>query len=105
MLQQIFGQPNIMDLYWTLQIELVFYVLCVVAFRIGFLQNNRKRFAISFVFLGLALLMASIKFATSMKLPIAFPLALSIMFWGSILRAFRISKDKEARLLSPGMLH
>src|ERR1700733_7571411 len=39
MLQQFFGLPNIIDAYWTLQIELVFYATCLILFLCGVLDR------------------------------------------------------------------
>jgi peptidoglycan/LPS O-acetylase OafA/YrhL len=41
MLQQFFGIENILGIYWTLQIELIFYALCVGLFVIGLLQKTK----------------------------------------------------------------
>jgi peptidoglycan/LPS O-acetylase OafA/YrhL len=47
MLQQFFGIENILGIYWTLQIELMFYAVCVGLFLIGLLRKNPERIAIS----------------------------------------------------------
>jgi peptidoglycan/LPS O-acetylase OafA/YrhL len=104
MLQQFFNQPNIMELYWTLQVELIFYVICIIAFKVGYLGNNRNLFSLSFVLLGLALLLALARFMTHIKAPVALPLGLSIMFWGSLLRSSQIEGHKGAGALSRWML-
>ena len=39
-LQQFIGIENVLGIYWTLQIELIFYALCVGLFIIGLLQKT-----------------------------------------------------------------
>ena len=41
MLQQFFGIENVLGIYWTLQIELIFYALCVGLFIIGLLRRTK----------------------------------------------------------------
>ena len=61
MLQQFFAFHNIIDLYWTLQIELIFYGICVLLFLIGILDQNNKIFLVSTLFLGTAVIFALIR--------------------------------------------
>jgi peptidoglycan/LPS O-acetylase OafA/YrhL len=86
MLQQFFGIENVLGIYWTLQIELIFYALCVGLFVIGLLQKTRFIFATSVIFMAFALVLAAVRFHSGMKLPVVVPLALAIMFWGMIRR-------------------
>ena len=78
MLQQFFAFQNIIDLYWTLQIELIFYGICVLLFLIGILDQNNKIFLVSTLFLGTAVIFALIRFETHFKVPVALPLSLLI---------------------------
>jgi peptidoglycan/LPS O-acetylase OafA/YrhL len=100
MLQQFFGQDNIMDVYWTLQIELTFYAFCLLAFKLGYLSDSTKLLWISLSFLGIGLALSAFRFATHLKLPVAMPLGLSVMFWGAILRSYRTEGSKHAGQLS-----
>ena len=97
MLQQFFMYPNIIGLYWTLQIELVFYAICLLMFLLGMLQRDDRLFLVAIGFLMLAVVFALIRFETHQKVPIALPLALSIMFWGSLLRSGQIDHNIRAR--------
>lgn len=94
MLQQFVGFPNAIPVYWTLQIELIFYALCVLLFVIGILHNKQLLFSI--LFLIAAVVCAIIRYETHAKIPVAIPLSLSIMFWGSLMREYRISRDESA---------
>jgi peptidoglycan/LPS O-acetylase OafA/YrhL len=86
MLQQFFGIENVIGIYWTLQIELIFYALCVGLFIIGLLQKTKFIFSTSIIFLGFALVLATVRFFIGMKLPVVVPLSLAVMFWGMIRR-------------------
>ena len=97
MLQQFFMCPNIIGLYWTLQIELIFYALCVALFLLGILDRHRKIFLLSVLFLCLAVILALVRFETHYKVPVAVPLSLSIMLWGSLMPGSRIEHDAESR--------
>jgi peptidoglycan/LPS O-acetylase OafA/YrhL len=80
MLQQFFGIENVLGIYWTLQIELIFYALCVGLFIIGLLQKTKFIFSTSVIFLAFALVLAAVRFYSGMKLPVVVPLSLAIMF-------------------------
>jgi peptidoglycan/LPS O-acetylase OafA/YrhL len=86
MLQQFFGIENVLGIYWTLQIELIFYALCVGLFVIGLLRKTTFIFSTSVIFLGFALVLAAVRFYSGIKLPVVVPLSLAVMFWGMIRR-------------------
>jgi len=83
MLQKFVGKPDFIGVYWTLQIELTFYVLCALLFRFGKLD---RRFTAQCVALGAALACAALRYATGKQLPVALFLALAVMFLGDTLR-------------------
>ena len=82
MLQQFVGVKNVIELFWTLQIELVFYFLCAALFAAGLLKTPRHIAWASILSLACALALAAARGFLDQKLPVALPLALSIMFWG-----------------------
>lgn len=86
MLQQFIGVKNIIGLYWTLQIELVFYFLALLVFLWRDLKDVKFLYSVSIGFLILACIMSIIRGQLEMKLPLALPLALSLMFFGSFYR-------------------
>lgn len=53
MLQQLMGQPDVLGVYWTLVIELMFYALCLVAFLAGCLRSPVLLFVAALVCVGL----------------------------------------------------
>jgi peptidoglycan/LPS O-acetylase OafA/YrhL len=93
MLQQFIGVPNALGVFWTLQIELVFYFLVSGMLLLGVVHDRnavRTALALSTV---LALLMAAARFATGIKLPVALPIGLMLMFFGAELRLARLSNE------------
>lgn len=44
MLQSFFGETHLQGLYWTLQVELIFYCLCVFLYHLRILHNPRMLF-------------------------------------------------------------
>ncbi len=91
MLQTFFGEQHMQGLYWTLQVELVFYLLCAVAFHFGILRNPKALFIICLtVFTGFVVVQGygwSIGGFTPRYKELSYiPYLLSIMFLGSIFR-------------------
>ena len=41
MIQSVFGAPDVLGLYWTLRLELIFYIACACLFTLGVLQQPR----------------------------------------------------------------
>ncbi len=96
MLQALLGFDDVIGLYWTLFIELVFYALCLLLFFTGRLYDlaTRTRCALGMLLLGLAL--AVLRDLTERKLPVALPLALSLMFFGSLWRQWLLGEHSRA---------
>ncbi|MEI6713199.1 MAG: acyltransferase [Verrucomicrobiota bacterium] len=86
MLQGFLRIPDILGVYWTLQIEWVFYGLCLAFFCWKPKEWLRKLNWISLGFLFGALILAVARFVLEKKLPVALPLALSVMYWGTLCR-------------------
>jgi peptidoglycan/LPS O-acetylase OafA/YrhL len=96
MVPDLFGQPAIMGLYWTLGTELVFYLSCWVIWRLGLLENPR-------FLAGLVVALSLVWFAVKGAKQIGvvpedvsgawknLPRHLGIMFWGAY---FRIVYDE-----------
>jgi peptidoglycan/LPS O-acetylase OafA/YrhL len=96
MVPDLFGQPPIMGLYWTLGTELVFYLFCWVIWRIGRLEDVRL---LAGLVIGLSLVWLAVKGAKQAgaiddDVSAAWknlPRHLGIMFWGAF---FRIVYDE-----------
>ncbi len=103
MLQGFLGLPDILGLYWTLQIELAFYVICAVIFAFGKLNNAKTVTGVGLIFLAVALMFAVLRFVMEKKFPVALPLALCVMFWGLSMRNF-FAEDKTHWRMPLGVL-
>jgi peptidoglycan/LPS O-acetylase OafA/YrhL len=95
------GQPAL-GLYWTLQIELVFYVLCGALFSFGLL-NSRSLMGILALVLSLVFIASfSAVFGLPFRVPQfidgnMWPAAfLSMMFFGAVLRRFHDDRDRAS---------
>ena len=80
MLQQFFGLPDILGTYWTLQIELIFYFLCALLFASNRLAEVRTVVGAIVLFLAAAVVLSGFRYFSGIRLPVALPLALGIMF-------------------------
>ena len=91
MLQSFFSQPHLIGLYWTLQIELVFYLFCVVLYYFNQLNNDKLLFIIISFFFTLFMVIQLLIVLTDMPINISkefqiLPYIISIMFLGSLCR-------------------
>lgn len=86
MLQQFVGVQNVIDLYWTLQVELIFYFICALLFGFKSLNDPRTVMGVGFASLGFAVILGLLRYLLERKVPVALPLALSVMFWGLAIR-------------------
>ena len=89
MLPEFFHVTSIEGLYWTLQTELFFYLICVCLFALNFLHKEKVLGIISLALLGFYLE----QFLAGKANPTI--LHLSIMFWGALFRKYYDgNKDK-----------
>ena len=95
MVQAALGFDDVVGLYWTLFIELVFYGLCLALFISGKLYDQTLRARCSLGFLLLALAMGAVRALSERKLPVALPLALSLMFFGSVWRQWLLAEHSK----------
>jgi len=93
MLQQFAGVPNLIGVYWTLQIELIFYILCALLFVRR--QSGREHW-LALAFLGCALLAAAARGTLAVRVPVGLALALALMFWGSVWRRYVVDGEAQA---------
>lgn len=83
MVQGFVGQKDLIGVYWTLQIELVFYLTCGVLLALRALGRSERML---YLWLGGALLCAAVRLASGSALPVALFLGLTLMFLGDLLR-------------------
>lgn len=92
MMQRFVGVPDLNGVFWTLQIELVFYTLCIALKASGQLGSKRVLNALIAGFGILAMGLAAVRFHTSIKLPVALLLALQLMFFGYLYRLWLFNR-------------
>jgi peptidoglycan/LPS O-acetylase OafA/YrhL len=95
MFQKLFGSEDLIGVYWTLQIELFFYFICAALFYFGYLYKDKIIAYFYYLMLIVATGIAIERFHTDKKLPVAFPLSLSVMFLGFLYRNYYYNKDAE----------
>ncbi|EPV8686693.1 acyltransferase family protein [Pseudomonas aeruginosa] len=110
MIQGMFDYKSVMGLYWTLQVELIFYTCCIVLFWCGVLHSS-SILALLVVVFSAPLLMSmgaslvginagvSLNPETSMLL-----LHLGVMLWGALFRQWHdgVLNNSIARLIMYG---
>jgi len=96
MMQQFVAKPNVLGVYWTLQIELIFYALCALLFALGLLHRRRSLIVAAATSIAVSVLMAVARYETVRKLPVALPIALSLMFIGTLWKRYQLDNDRPA---------
>lgn len=104
MVQGFLGHKDVVGAFWTLQIELVFYFCCVVLVVLGRMRSVGFCAAVSAGCFVVALLMAIARNVLVMKLPLALPLALGVMFFGAVWRQARLEGSPAAQRIAPWLL-
>ncbi|MCH6193102.1 acyltransferase [Serratia sp. X10] len=97
MFQTALHVKDIVGVYWTLFIELVFYIMCVFAFILGLLNKVRFNFISALVMLAVALAMGVARHKLDAAFPVALPLALSLMMFGGLWRSYLLEGDLFAK--------
>ncbi len=98
MLQTALRQPDIIAVYWTLFIELIFYGMCAAAFSKKLLSSTTYLSAITVGCLVGALGLAFLRFKhPASGAPIAIPLSLAIMHFGTVARLATESAAQKVR--------
>lgn len=94
MFQRFIGIDDLLGVFWTLQIELIFYILCVFLFWLKSLHSEKAMFRNFYFFIALAFIMSIARYMTNIKLPVALPLSLSVMFFGFIWRKYLLNEGR-----------
>lgn len=91
---QLLGREPLLDVYWTLQVELVFYVACAGLAVLGLIHVQRLAGWLAMLGLAGAFAAAAAKHFLLIDLPVGLALWLSLMFWGFAAREADISGDR-----------
>ncbi|MFG5775522.1 acyltransferase family protein [Comamonas sp. J-3] len=90
MVPQLLGAQPAEGLYWTLSIELAFYLLCMLLFALGWLHRTRHLIGACFALLLLFCIFRRSDYANGFA-------HLSTMFFGAMYRQFLDSQDRHTR--------
>ena len=93
MLQKFVGSEDLVGVFWTLQIELVFYFICLVLHWFKLLNNDRFLVKLYYGLLFLSLVLAGFRYQMQLKLPVALLLGLTVMFLGMLWRKNTLEKS------------
>ena len=104
MLQTFLRVPDVLGVYWTLAIELVFYGTCVFLFCAKALDKPIWLFRCGLFFLLCSIGLAAVRYRLGVNAPVALPLGLTTMFFGALWRAWLVGGDPQARRLGVGLL-
>jgi len=101
MLYSLFDAKPIIGVYWTLEVELLFYLLCLGLFLLGLLHRPGVLFLIGLFLMGLSEWIFShpdiryaITTATGMWVWAFLPWNLAIMFWGGLFRMWYDDRNR-----------
>ena len=97
MVQSVFGQHDVIGVYWTLFIELAFYGLCAGLFALHLLSDWRTLIAAIFIGLGLSVAIAALAIVGAKHLPANIPLNLALMFLGTLMRQAWLERNPMSR--------
>jgi peptidoglycan/LPS O-acetylase OafA/YrhL len=97
MIQGFLMAPEINGAAWTLAIELIFYAACLGLFLVNRLHERRIQFALVVGSLVLALVLAALRSILVRKFPVALPMVLAMMFFGTLWRGVVLDGDRLAR--------
>jgi peptidoglycan/LPS O-acetylase OafA/YrhL len=98
MAQAALGQADVIGVYWTLFYELVFYLLCMIAFALGWLASARMVLWTAFALCLVAFAAAILHFIEApVRPPLGLPAYLAIMVFGTVCRFAVLAEDPLAR--------
>ena len=95
MFQQFVGVENIIGASWTLQIDIIFYCVCIFLVTIKVFENKKYINLSYYAFLLLSLIMGIFRFYTEKNFPIAIGILLSATFIGIMLKRNENNQKEE----------
>lgn len=100
LLQGVFGVPHAEGVYWTLPVELAFYLLCVLLLRTSSLFSPLRIAALCAVLASMHVFAMFMQWLGSPIVSIVaafWPLNLSIMLWGTLFRLQTAEPSRDPR--------
>lgn len=96
MVQLLLGQADVLNVYWTLLVELVFYASCLVVFSLGRLHAPAWCAGIACALLAVALAGSVLRARGHALAPVALPLYLAVMWFSAGLRLWLLERRPGA---------
>ena len=97
MIQVVLGQDHILEVYWTLFIEILFYALCYCLYGLGLLREGRTNLIALSGFVCLAVIMGVIRWNDpDSNLSVGTPTYLAAMHLGALARLRFLDADPRA---------
>ena len=102
MLQKFFSEQHIQGLYWTLQVEVIFYCLCAFMYAFGILHNPTQQFLACIlsliIFCAFSVAVKKVSLLNGFDKELQYvPYTIAIMFSGTILRVLLLGEKFEGR--------
>ncbi len=100
MFQGLFRVPDMFGIYWTLLLEMAFYIATAVLFITGLRRWRHMNFICALSMLGFVILLWVMRYNTGMFfIPTSYLLSLGLMFFGSIWRDVSLNGWKSKNLI------
>lgn len=100
MAQRLLGHGDVISVYWTLLVELIFYASCVLVFSFGRLRSPAWCAGLACALLAAALLGAVLRGQGHAAAPVSLPLYLAIMWFAAGVRLWLLEQLPGARRCS-----
>ena len=97
MIHKFLGVESVIESYWTLHVELVFYILCAFLYFLGALQQNKYLMTLTILFCCFGVFLGAVRYYYQIKVPIIMSFGLASMFYGAVLRNYILEKQYSLR--------
>ena len=84
MVQRFIGSSDVIGVYWTLQIEFLFYVITALTIAVGRFDRVWLVAALAIGFATLAVVFGYVRFSLHLKAPMAVPIGLTFIYLGNL---------------------
>jgi peptidoglycan/LPS O-acetylase OafA/YrhL len=101
MLQKFCGVGDMVGPFWTLQIELIFYGLVTAMIVVGWVNVASRYRMIFYTLIGLTLALAIARNVMHIRIPLAIPMGLTLMFLTAYVRNCKLQKKNYVAATVP----
>ncbi len=90
MVPGVFGKPMLYSVYWTLLVELAFYLMCIIMYLTGVIYNYRVKAFVAILLLFVSLSSAAARYLWGVPSPVGVISAISLMMFSGLWRGYVI---------------